>query len=327
MTPEQRGHVKVSRKFFAEDPFWTEAREFSRAEAWLDVVQRAAWRPYRQVVKGAVVELERGEFLASLRFLVDAWGWGIKKVRLFLASLQEMDRIRAQRETHWGTVYLVVNYEHYQTGGAREEPEEGTVGAQSGHSQGTKRSSKAGEAVQTGIHPLRATEAVDPEHLITLAIRAANAGMADNHRIDQRRFNPILPQHGESRQLAREWFDAGIPWETVLEAVYYTAAEEYKPTDRYPQVLSLKYFRNPVQDLHERKLSSAMTRPERAGQPVHPDAEVNRITAEEPGLGRKYQPRVEQTPEALARIMADLEKRGLTRFASALKPAAGGATR
>ena len=143
----EHGHIKVSRKFFESDPFWNDAREFSRSEAWLDLIQRAAWKDHSRLVGGQVVEIKRGEFLGSLRFLAEAWGWGVKKVRLFLPLLVKMGRIRAQHETPQGTVYLLENYDSYQSADTEKGTQKGTGRAQEGHKE------KAGKEKNTFIPP------------------------------------------------------------------------------------------------------------------------------------------------------------------------------
>ena len=140
------GHVKLSRKFFASDPFWNERRVFSRSEAWLDLIQRAAWKDHTRLVGGAVIELARGEILASIRFLASAWNWGEQKVRTFLALLKKMERISTQRETQAGTVYLLVNYDTYQGGNTESNTADDTPITHRQHTHNTKRSSKAVKA-------------------------------------------------------------------------------------------------------------------------------------------------------------------------------------
>ena len=159
----EHGHVKVSRKFFESDPFWNEAREFSRSEAWLDLVQRAAWKEHKRFVQGGVVALGRGEVLASLRFLAEAWGWASPgKVKRFLSLLAEMGRISEQRTEQQGTVYLLVNYELYQS--TPEETEQQTEQRQNTNGTPTEQREavKAGKAKRgSSARPNRSTRLPD----------------------------------------------------------------------------------------------------------------------------------------------------------------------
>ena len=141
----EHGHVKVSRKFYADDPLWKKKREFSEAEAWLDLIQRAAWKDHERMIGSQVVKLARGEVLGSLRFLAEAWGWKSPgKVKRFLELLVRMDRISEQRTEQQGTVYILVNYELYQS-----TPEETKQHAkQQRNSNGTATEQR--EAVKAG---------------------------------------------------------------------------------------------------------------------------------------------------------------------------------
>jgi hypothetical protein len=111
------GHIKISRKAYAKDPFWLEPRVFSKWEAWEDCIQMAAWQTTDVMSGGTVERLERGEILASIRFLAQRWHWGIQHTRTFLKLAQQSARISPQRETQIGTVYLLNNYEAYQVRG------------------------------------------------------------------------------------------------------------------------------------------------------------------------------------------------------------------
>ncbi|HEY8377411.1 MAG TPA: hypothetical protein VIK91_13035, partial [Nannocystis sp.] len=121
---DEHGYIKISRKAYDGDPFWNERRVFSRWEAWEDLIQMAAWRPYRKVVKGQVLPLERGQLLVSERFLSERWQWSRGKVRRFLSLLVEMERIGIsdQYADHLGIVVTVINYDRYQSAGQADGP-------------------------------------------------------------------------------------------------------------------------------------------------------------------------------------------------------------
>lgn len=154
------GHIKLSRKLFRSDPWWAEERVFSRFEAWIDILQLAAWKPRVVLYHGDEIPLERGELILSIRLAAARWSWSEKGTRTFLKRAQERARLTAQRETQAGTVYLVVNYDTYQSSrepkGTPEDTPEGTpngiAGAHQGHTGGTpraqERSSKAVQAVK-----------------------------------------------------------------------------------------------------------------------------------------------------------------------------------
>lgn len=75
-----RGFVKIDRKFFASE-MWKERRKFSRFEAWLDIMQRAAYKGTEGV--------EAGEVKLNIRMTAKRWGWPQTNVFRFLSKLVE----------------------------------------------------------------------------------------------------------------------------------------------------------------------------------------------------------------------------------------------
>lgn len=105
------GFVKLDRKFF--DHFlWKEDRVFSRSEAWIDLIQSAQIEDFTTIVKGKDINLKRGQFLASRRFLEKRWNWGSTKVTNFLKVLSKNNMIN-QKQTNGQTIITLVNFEVY----------------------------------------------------------------------------------------------------------------------------------------------------------------------------------------------------------------------
>lgn len=95
---------------------WREERSLSKFEAWLDLLQLAAFAPTKRIVSGHVIEIERGELIASLRYLSQRWTWKKDKVASYLGLLTSESMIR--RETRHGqSVLILCNYEVYNTSG------------------------------------------------------------------------------------------------------------------------------------------------------------------------------------------------------------------
>lgn len=108
------GFIKIQRKFF-DHPLWQEDRKFSRAEAWIDLIRSAAFKPTQRIVRGKFIELDEGELIASLRFLAKRWRWKKDAVSSFLTSLESQTMTR--RETRQGeTVITLCNYKSYGGG-------------------------------------------------------------------------------------------------------------------------------------------------------------------------------------------------------------------
>lgn len=86
----------------------------SRVHAFSDLVGMAEHTATKRRVGSVLVELQRGEFLASVRYLAERWSWSKAKVQRFLGCLERESMVSTVSETASGTVYLVVNYDAYQ---------------------------------------------------------------------------------------------------------------------------------------------------------------------------------------------------------------------
>lgn len=108
-----KGYIPISRSFF-DSPFWSEERDYSRAEAWLDLIQRSRFEAGVQVVKNSVIELERGEQIASLRYLGKRWQWDKGRVGRFITLLEKMGQVR-QEMRQGQSVLTLCNYDKYNS--------------------------------------------------------------------------------------------------------------------------------------------------------------------------------------------------------------------
>lgn len=87
--------------------------EYSRADAWVWLIENASWKPTRHDVKGKSVTLDRGQLCVSRERLADVWGWSPSAVERFLTRLKTEQMIG--RETGQGkSVITICNYAKYQ---------------------------------------------------------------------------------------------------------------------------------------------------------------------------------------------------------------------
>lgn len=106
------GYYRMHRGWM-DNPDLFDRQPYSRREAWCWLIENAAWAPRRQPVSSVVVNLQRGQLAASVRFMASAWGWDEKRVRRFLDRLKTASMIAA--DTAAGvTLVTICNYEIYQ---------------------------------------------------------------------------------------------------------------------------------------------------------------------------------------------------------------------
>jgi hypothetical protein len=127
MAEQQHGYIKISRKQFdGQDALWEDGTPFDSRSAWTWLLQAAAWRDGVYESGFGTDQLSRGEFVASLRYLGIRWKWGKNRVARFLAHLEKAGRITGQRTRQHGRVYVVVNYDTYQTPNGKSGTPRGT---------------------------------------------------------------------------------------------------------------------------------------------------------------------------------------------------------
>ncbi|KAA6319239.1 hypothetical protein EZS27_030846 [termite gut metagenome] len=118
-----KNYIPISRKIF-EHPFWVEDRKYSRFEAWIDILRNARFEDTRQLVGNRLIEVKRGQYPISLRFLASRWGWSTKKVNSFLDCLILDKMIKKETPKETGqTVITICNCDVYNFIKHKEETE------------------------------------------------------------------------------------------------------------------------------------------------------------------------------------------------------------
>lgn len=155
MSSPQVGFIKISRKMFdGMDVLWEGTEPFDKRSAWIDLIQMAAWHPY--LYKGRD-QLQRGEFVASIRFLAQRWKWPKSTVLDYLNMLKKAGHISGQRSGHFGTVYLLAKYDSYQSTPSPVRTLDGTPDrTESGQIKGSKE-----ELLTTTSHAADAASGAD----------------------------------------------------------------------------------------------------------------------------------------------------------------------
>ena len=107
------GYIKLFRQL-ADTELWT-AEPFSRGQAWVDLIMLANYKDGYCRVRGARVDVKRGQTARSIKTLAARWQWSIGKVNRFLGELKNDMQIEAQK-TNLTTLITIINYDKYQSG-------------------------------------------------------------------------------------------------------------------------------------------------------------------------------------------------------------------
>lgn len=109
----KQGYVALHRKI-QEHPFYKEKREFSKYEAWVDILMEVqhSLKPKDVVIGMNVLQCHYGESLKSVKTWAKRWNWTESKVRRYFDLLKKMNQIRTKSEVKT-TRLFVINYEGY----------------------------------------------------------------------------------------------------------------------------------------------------------------------------------------------------------------------
>lgn len=106
------GYIRINRKLF-DHIFWKENRIYSRAEAWIDLIQLASFvNNNKRMIDNVMVTWNRGEYPISYRFLSMRWNWSVHKVRIFMKLLL-LTKQAARRTARRTTILTLCKYDYY----------------------------------------------------------------------------------------------------------------------------------------------------------------------------------------------------------------------
>lgn len=107
---EDDGYIPLKRRFF-KHKIWKEPRVFSRAEAWIDMVQMARFEHSKTsgFIDNRLTEWGRGQIPASQRYLAERWKWSKHKVLNFINLLKE-EKMISSHNSAGNTVLTLLNY-------------------------------------------------------------------------------------------------------------------------------------------------------------------------------------------------------------------------
>lgn len=97
------GFIRIPRTFYESD-LWNPDREYTPLEAFLDLTRRINFdsRPVTRRIGGRQTTYGRDEVCLSVSYLVKAWCWTPKRVRVFLKHLEDARLIRIIRQDRGG---------------------------------------------------------------------------------------------------------------------------------------------------------------------------------------------------------------------------------
>ena len=105
------GWIKISRKI-NEHWLWEDA---NKLKWWIDLLLMAAWEEKQVLHQSQIVELKRGQLIASLNTLCQRWGANKKTIMRFLDMVQQEGMIVHQRVHQHISIITICKYDRYQS--------------------------------------------------------------------------------------------------------------------------------------------------------------------------------------------------------------------
>lgn len=140
MSDKLKGFLPLARQI-QDNWLWSD-KPFARGQAWIDLLILANFDDGKVMSKGVLVDVQRGQVFRTIKFLANRWGWNVKKVRVFLETLERESMVTTQGLTN-GTLITIENYAFYnnkgQTKGISDDTTEDTSKGQQKASQGSHK--------------------------------------------------------------------------------------------------------------------------------------------------------------------------------------------
>jgi hypothetical protein len=178
---KRKGWIAIS-KCLADHPvvgFGVDGEPYSRAEAWIWMLQTAAWKERDVAFNGRVTKLQRGQLVVSERFLALRWNWTAKKVRYFVTLLRAHGMVvLGTTKGRTGSLVTICKYEDYQTelenrGTLRGAPE-GQIGAHVLENKVVKQANKKRSEEKDSMSTRSANRVDEPMFSLIADADAAN---------------------------------------------------------------------------------------------------------------------------------------------------------
>lgn len=118
----EKGWIKLHRRLL--DCWIWDIKPFDKGRAWVDLLLLAMHHDKKIVIEDKPTIIGRGSYFTSRGQLADRWGWSIKKVDVYLKTLEKEEMVTTHR-TPKGTTITIVNYEEYQVEGTTKDITEG----------------------------------------------------------------------------------------------------------------------------------------------------------------------------------------------------------
>lgn len=106
-----KGYIKIHRQI--QDCWIWNTGKFDKRSAWIDLLMSANHREVKMLYDGKLQEIQRGQFITSIKSLAERWEWSKSTVFEFL-NILAMDGMLNKESDSKRTLITITNYDKYQ---------------------------------------------------------------------------------------------------------------------------------------------------------------------------------------------------------------------
>lgn len=106
-----KGYIKIHRQI--QDCWIWNTGKFDKRSAWIDLLMSANHREVKMLYDGKLQEIQRGQFITSIKSLAERWEWSKSTVFEFL-NILALDGMLNKESDSKRTLITITNYDKYQ---------------------------------------------------------------------------------------------------------------------------------------------------------------------------------------------------------------------
>ena len=106
-----KGYIKIHRQI--QDCWIWNTGKFDKRSAWIDLLMSANHREVKMLYDGKLQEIQRGQFITSIKSLAERWEWSKSTVFEFLNILASDGMLNKESDSK-RTLITITNYDKYQ---------------------------------------------------------------------------------------------------------------------------------------------------------------------------------------------------------------------
>ena len=105
------GWIKTDRSI--QDHWLWDDKPYAYGQAWIDLLMLAAYEDKKVLWKNKLIDVKRGQYLTSIRYLAERWGWSKDRVMRYIALLKSDGMIDTDKDSG-RTLITIENYRFFQ---------------------------------------------------------------------------------------------------------------------------------------------------------------------------------------------------------------------